>query len=165
MSKKVSFKKILLWVLAGLGLLFIGAIAFIAYIITNVDNTYTGQDLFDAVNEHRRSVGVQELVLDDNLCDNLVERWLAIKEPNNGHKGFEDWAEGEGLTKDKVAVEPYKTSSGITEIYIQNATQTYWAIDAWVGSPGHRLKLEKPEFNSGCAYAHEGTGVVIMAEK
>lgn len=162
---KLNFKKILLWGLAGLGILFIGVLIWIAFLITKVDKQYTGQDLFDAINEHRKSIGVQELLLDGNLCDNLVERWLAVKEPNSGHKGFEEWAEGEGLTKDKVAVEPYKVGSGITELYIQNATQTYWAIDAWVGSPGHRLILEKPELNSGCAYAHEGTGVVIMAEK
>lgn len=52
--------------MGSLGLVFIACVAFIAYIMTNVDNKYTGQDLFDAVNAHRRSVGVQELQIDDN---------------------------------------------------------------------------------------------------
>lgn len=33
------------------------------------------------------------------------------------------------------------------------------------GSPGRKLTLEKPELNIGCAYASDGTGVVILVEK
>jgi hypothetical protein len=160
-----NIAKILFIFLAGLGVLFIGAVIFVFYLITNVDNKYTGDQLFSAVNEHRQSIGVQTLQLDEALCDNLVERWLSIREPNAGHKGFEAWAEGEGLTKDGVAVAPYSTTSGITELFIQNATTTDWAINAWVGSPGHKVILEKPELNVGCSYAHDGDGIVIMAEK
>lgn len=160
-----NIAKLLLIALAGLGVLFIGASIFVFNIITNVDNKYTGDQLFVAVNEHRQSIGVQPLELDGALCDNLVERWLAIREPNAGHKGFEAWAEGEGLTKDGVAVAPYATASGITELFIQNATTTDWALQGWIGSPGHKVILEKPELNVGCAYAHDGDGIVIMAEK
>jgi hypothetical protein len=162
---KLSIKKVVVFGLAGLGLIFVACIAFIAYILINVDNKYTGQELFNAVNTHRKSVGVQELQLDESLCDNLIERWLAIREPNAGHKGFETWAEGEGLTKDGAAVAPYSTKTGITELFIQNATTPDWAISAWVGSPGHRVILEKPELNVGCAYANEGDGVLIVSEK
>lgn len=164
-SRRFSIGKIIAIILGTLGVIFIACIAYIAYIITNVDNKYTGQDLFNAVNAHRKSVGVQELQLDENLCDNLVERWLAVREPGNGHKGYEEWAEGEGLTKDGVAVEPYKTSTGIVELYILNATTTDWALSGWIGSPGHKSKLENAQINSGCAYAHDGTGILIMAEK
>lgn len=164
-SKFPSIAKIITFILGTLGLIFIGCVVFIAYIMTNVDNKYTGQDLFDAVNAHRRSVGAQELQLDENLCDNLVERWLAVREPGNAHKGYEEWAEAEGLTKDGVAVEPYKTSTGITELYILNATTIDWALQAWIGSPGHKSKLENAQINSGCSYAHDGTGILIMAEK
>lgn len=164
-SKFPLIGKIIVIILGGLGLVFIACVIFIAYIMTQVDNKYTGQDLFDAVNRHRKSIGVSELQMDGNLCDNLVERWMAVREPSNGHKGYEQWAEDEGLTKDGVAVEPYKASSGITELYILNATTTDWAISAWVGSPGHRTILEKSELNVGCGYAHDGTGVIIMAEK
>lgn len=160
-----NIAKAVLIALAGLGVLFIGAVIFVFYIITNVDNKYTGDQLFSAVNEHRKSIGVQELQLEGDLCDNLVERWLSIREPNAGHKGFEAWAEGEGLTKDGVAVTPYSAQSGITELFIQNATTTEWALSAWKGSPGHKVILEKPELNVGCAYAHDGDGIVIMAEK
>lgn len=155
----------ILVILAGLGVLFVGAVIFIVYNIRNVDNKYNGDQLFSAINEHRQSVGSAPLQLDDNLCDNLVERWLSIREPNAGHKGYEAWAEGEGLTKDGVAVAPYSTQTGITELFIQNATTPENAIVAWVGSPGHRAKLESPDYNVACAYAHDGDGVVIMAKK
>ena len=164
-SKTSSIIKIIAIVLGGLGLVFIACVIFIVYIMSNIDNKYTGQDLFEAVNNHRKSVGVPELQMDGNLCDNLVERWLAVREPGNGHKGYEEWAEAEGLTKDGVAVEPYKATSGISELYILNATTTDWALSAWIGSPGHKNTLENSDMNSGCAYAHDGTGILIMAEK
>jgi len=159
-TKKSAIGKAILIILGSLGLIFIACVIYVIYIMNNVDNKFTGQELFDAVNEHRKSVGAQELQLDENLCDNLVERWLAIREPGNGHKGFEEWAETEGLVEGGLA----KNYKLLGELYA-NGTQTYWLIDFWVGSPGHRTTLENPKLNVGCAYASDGTGVVIVAEK
>ena len=162
--KMKVFGKVILFGLASLGVIFVAAIAFIIYIMNNVDNKFTGQELFNAVNDHRKSVGVQELQIDQRLCDNLVERWLAIREPSNGHKGFEEWALAEGLVKDGAMVDPYDKTVGLAEIYA-NGTQTYWLIDFWVSSPGHKTSLENPNYNVGCSYASQGTGVVMMAKK
>lgn len=127
--------------------------------MAKVDNHYTGEELFAAVNQHRKYVGVQELQLDINLCDNLVDRWKSIRE-NDAHRSFEDWASKEGLVEGGVA----KNFKLLGEMYV-TATNPDNAIAWWVGSPGHKLTLEKPELNVGCAYASDGTGVVIVAEK
>jgi len=145
--------------LAGLGVIFIACVAFIIFIMNKVDNKYTGEELFAAVNQHRKSIGAQELQLDINLCDNLVDRWIAIRE-NDAHRKFEDWATKEGLVEGGVA----KNFNLLGEMYV-TATTPDNAIAWWVGSPGHKLTLEKPELNVGCAYASDGTGVVIVAEK
>ena len=63
----------------------------------NVDYKFTGQDLFNAVNEYRKSIGVQELQLDNKLCSNITDRWIAIREPEKGHKSFVEWAESNGV--------------------------------------------------------------------
>lgn len=117
---------------------------------------YTGFDLFNAVNSHRKSVGVSEVKLSEGLCDNLVSRWKAVKEGKQ-HEGFNEWVEQEGI-QSKYG---YKQ---LVELYIsaQNPSE---AIAFWVSSPGHKIQLENPRWTDGCAYASEGYGVVVMGSK
>ena len=158
MKKGIKF---LIAILAIIGVLGIVAAGFIFYFIAKVDYKYTGQQLFDEVNGYRTSKNLPQLKLDPVLCDNLVERYLAIKEPNNGHKGFEEWIISEGIKKDNNDNSRYGL---IGEMYIKDISTPSNAINFWLGSPGHRSTLELASFNSGCAYANDGTGVVIMAE-
>lgn len=133
------------------------AVIFIVYTMKNVDYKYTGQKLFDAVNARRVSVSAPALELDPILCDNLVERWLAVKEPNSGHKGYAEWLKSEGIADNpKYGL--------IGELYVTASTPEN-AIAWWVGSPGHKDTLERKDMVYGCAYASDGTGVVIMAAK
>lgn len=118
--------------------------------------SYTGDDLFNAINEHRRSVGVQEVILSEGLCDNLVSRWQAVKDGKQ-HEGFEEWVMQEGIQ----TVYGYKE---VAELYIQSPTPT-GAISFWSSSPGHRIQLENPKWTDGCAYANDGFGVVVMSAR
>lgn len=152
-----KFKKILIGGLAVLGVLGIIAGGLIFYGI-KTDYKYTGQELFDEVNKYRISKSLPQLELDPILCDNLVERWLAVKNPDSGHKGFEEWAKAEGVQDNPK----YGT---IGEMYIKDTSTPEGAIAWWVGSPGHKSTLEMKELVYGCSYASEGTGVVIMATK
>lgn len=117
---------------------------------------YTGNDLLNAVNTHRKSVGISEVKLSEGLCDNLVSRWQAVKEGRQ-HEGFEGWVKQEGI-QTKYG---YKE---VVELYIQASTPSE-AIASWAGSPGHKIQLENPKWTDGCAYANEGYGVVIMGLK
>jgi hypothetical protein len=118
---------------------------------------FNGQQLFDEINNYRQSKGINLLELDPILCDNLVDRWLAIKNPDNGHDGFEQWLKNEGIVDNKKYGQ-------IGELYISTVTAKD-AINFWQGSPGHRSTLEMKSLVYGCAYANEGIGVVIVAEK
>lgn len=117
---------------------------------------YTGNDLLNAVNEHRKSIGIQEVKLSEGLCDNLVTRWKSIKEGKQ-HEGFEDWVKQEGIQTNYG----YKQ---IVELYVQASTPNH-AILLWSGSPGHKIQLENPKWTDGCAYANGGYGVVVMGWK
>lgn len=117
---------------------------------------WTGDDLFNAVNQHRLTSGIPTLTLSPQLCDNLVSRWQKVKEGKQ-HEGFEEWVKNEGIQTN------YGYDS-LVELYIQAATSAD-AIAFWVGSPGHKVQLENPEWKDGCAYANEGYGVVIMGTK
>ncbi len=148
--------KIIIGSLAVLGVLGVIGFGLLTYMVFNVDNKYTGQEMFDAINEYRASIGVQQLELDPVLCDNLVARYLSIKNGGKGHDGFEEWVKGEGIDKNPKY-------GRIGEMYA-TATQTYWAIDWWKGSPGHRDTLEMPSMKYGCSYALDGFSVTVMAE-
>ncbi len=117
---------------------------------------YTGNDLLNAVNTHRKSVGISEVKLSEGLCDNLVSRWKAVKEGKQ-HEGFEEWVKQEGI-QTKYG---YKE---IVELYIRASTPTE-AITFWTGSPGHKIQLENPKWTDVCVYANEGYGVVVMSVK
>lgn len=148
--------KILLIIFAIFGILGIAVFGLLTYFVFQVDNKYTGQEMFDAINEYRASVNVQQLELDSGLCDNLVSRYLDIKEKGEGHKGFSEWLTEEGI-KDNPKY------GAIGEMYVA-ATTPQNGIEWWKGSPGHRKTLEMPTMKYGCAYANEGLAVVIMAE-
>ena len=117
---------------------------------------YSGQEIFDAVNAHRVSIGVKPVTLGQGLCDNLVERWRYAKD-GKFHEGFEDWVKNEGI----------QTEYGyglvgeilVTSPTVQNAI--YW----WSTSPGHKDTLERPDWDEGCAYAAEGTTVMTFGIK
>jgi len=161
-----SLKTVFSVILQAAGFLFLVIIVASLYLRGRKDPTpyFTGQDLLEAVNEYRTSVGSKELTLDENLCDNLVARWLTINaDHENGHKGFEAWAEGEGLIKDGVVVEPYDKGIGLSELFIINAPEVSSAIEAWTVSPGHKIILEDARYNAICTYAVGGTGVMMMA--
>lgn len=151
--KKIG--KIFLLILATLGVLgiIIGTLLF--YFITRIDNKYTGQQLFDAVNNLRTSKSLTKIELDPSLCNNLVERWIGVRKQDNGHKGLETW-----LKKENILGNPKYEKIG--ELYV-TATTPQNAIAFWESSPGHRTTLEMQEMKYGCAYANDGTGVVILA--
>lgn len=156
MKKKSNFinKLLIVYLVASVALV----IAFMAwyYRASIKSPEFTGQELFDAVNVHRASQNISTLELDPILCDNLVERWLAVNNPDNGHKGFEEWIKGEGIQDN-----PKYGMFG--EMYMRDTASPADAIKWWIDSPGHRTTLEMVDMKYGCAYAHEGTGVVIMA--
>lgn len=118
--------------------------------------TYSGQDLFNAVNTHRQSKGLGVLKTGEGLCDDLVSRWKSVKEGKQ-HEGFEEWVKQQGIQTNWG----YKQ---IAELYIIANTPAE-AISFWESSPGHEIELDNPKWTDGCAYASEGAGVLMMGYK
>lgn len=158
-SKMASFGKIIAIILGSLGLIFIACLVYLAYFVANTDNTYTGQELFDAVNAYRDNAGVKPLVIEPILCDGLGGRLSTIVEKKGVNTGFHDWLEQRGLEKDGQPI----SYERIGELATFKSPDE--AIKEWVSSPGHKSALEHPELNVGCAYAYNGSGIVIVATK
>jgi hypothetical protein len=159
--KKIKLKGKHFWISLAIAILV--AVISIVFMMGKISNSkiyqkqsYTGQELFNAVNVYRVSNGVEPLKLELPLCDNLVKRYLKIKnEDNVGHDGFEEWVKGEGIDKNYAPV---------GELYIKDTYTTKDAVEWWGSSPGHRLTLLLKDVSMGCAYASEGTGVLIVGE-
>lgn len=115
-------------------------------------SNYTGQQLYDSINEYRKQNGKQPIPLALYMCDNLVARYLKIKSGDVGHEGFEEWAKKEEIDKKYIPR---------AELYVKDTYTVKDAIDFWNGSPGHKLTLLE-NFDVGCAYANEGIGVVVF---
>lgn len=120
------------------------------------DPNFTGQQLFDAVNIYRKQNNVAEIKLDDNLCNNLAQRYLDISKPENkdiAHAGFEEWVK-------KYVPNNYAVSEDIAW-----GNTPEGVVKAWDGSPGHRLSILNPKNVVGCSYAANGTGIIELGYK
>ncbi len=159
----LSIKKIFL----GMGVLAFGLFAFFfAFRQANMSKyqsdsvtqipTYTGQDIFDAVNVYRKQNGVQEIKLDQALCNNLVSRWQTLSKPDTfGHHGLYEWYD--------QYVAPYGNYRIYEDFAGGNTPQE--VIKSWEGSPGHRLSILEPKATVGCSYAHGGFAVIELGYK
>lgn len=132
-----------------------GLFIYISHEKQNVPN-WSGQELFNAVNKQRESVGVSPITLGEGLCDNLVSRWQNVRDGKK-HEGAQQWYDQEGINT--------KYGYGeIAELYITAETPEK-AVEFWVNSPGHKLELDNPKWTDGCTYASEGIGILELSSK
>lgn len=157
--KKSILKRIAIALGATFSLIILICISYVIYIMNFVDNKYDGSELFVAVNEYRNQIGVQELRNDERLCSNLNYLWTLIREPPKEENDLERWAASIDLLEDGTL----KDYDSLGDLY-GSGTQTYWLIDFWRSDEQHRKLLENPQFDVGCAYASEGTGVIVLAQ-
>lgn len=120
--------------------------------------TFTGQDVFDAVNKYRVANGSPEVTLDPVFCNNLAQRYYDLKSGVSegvAHKSFEEWV--------KKYIFPIGNYS-VSEDYAWGKT-TDDVIKAWDSSPGHRLSILDKSSIIGCSYAAEGHAVIELGHK
>lgn len=119
--------------------------------------SFTGQEIFDAINKYRKENNVPELKLDEILCNNIAQRYLDIKsgeKENISHKGFDEWY--------KKYAEPY--GYNVSENYACGQTPED-IIKAWSSSPSHNLPILDKKNKLACTYAAEGCAVILLGYK
>lgn len=118
---------------------------------------YTGQEILDAVNEYRQSKKLTTLKLDEELCNNVVNRYLVFKSPEadkEGHPGFDAWADAEIKKGYRYVGEVFSGEFTKEEV-----------MSGWKGSPSHNEALVNPIYNRGCSYAGDYGVVVLLGAK
>lgn len=117
---------------------------------------YTGEDVFNKVNEYRRSSNVGEISLDPNLCYLASFRLSQLLNLGklDSHKGFIDFDPANKFKYEQVGEDlayGYRTAKEV--------------VDAWVKSPGHNLILKDPVNTIGCVAANRGFSVLIAGRE
>lgn len=119
---------------------------------------FTGQDVWDGVQCYRKQKGLKPLILSEELCDGLSQRYYDSTSPeanNVAHYGFEKWAEKGPFTRGfKEVVENMAQQSNLKNV-----------IEGWAGSPGHRIAMETEERLLACTYAFNGYAFFITGRK
>jgi uncharacterized protein YkwD len=131
-----------------LGTMGFTALVLLALVLPDVEpepqyaDNITGYEMFEAINDHRVSVGLNALPLHDQLCNNLIGRWKEIKS-DFGHDGMNDWAEN--------YVWNHNNRWYLSELIVEG-WDVQSSMDNWLGSPGHRLGLESTEMTHMCTF-------------
>lgn len=117
--------------------------------------TYTGPQLWEAVNGARIEHGVSALGQRDILCTIAAIRLAQIRELGklDGHDGF------------KGVYEKYKDDpnmpNNVSEFLISGYPTPGEAVSGWLDTLGHKKLITGGEYVWGCIYAQEGFGVAI----
>lgn len=121
--------------------------------------SWTGPQLWEAVNKARVEHGVNPLKQADELCTIASIRLNELLELGklDGHEGFSNLPERRPDLK--WIFEKYT----IAEFLIAGASSAQDAVNAWLDTLGHRKLLTGGEYVWGCTYAQNGFGVAIAA--
>jgi uncharacterized protein YkwD len=121
--------------------------------------TWTGPELWAAVNRRRREFGVNELASKSELCTIASIRLNELLDLGelDGHEGFSNLAE----RREDLAwiFEKYTVS----EFLLSGATSPQEAVSLWENTLGHKKLLTGGEYVWGCIYAQAGIAVAITA--
>lgn len=117
--------------------------------------SYTGPQLWEAVNKARVEHGVNSLSQKDILCTIAAIRLAQIRGLGklDGHDGF-------NATYDKYKDDP-NMPNNVAEFLISGYPTPDQAVSAWLDTLGHKKLITGGEYKWGCVYAQDGFGVAI----
>lgn len=122
--------------------------------------SWTGPELWAAVNKRRVEFGVNPLNNASELCTIAAIRLNDLLDLGklDGHEGFGKMPENrEDL---KWIFEKYNS---VSEFLLSGAETTSQAVSMWENTLGHKKLLDGGEYVWGCIYAQEGFAVAITA--
>jgi uncharacterized protein YkwD len=123
-----------------------------------VTPNYNGQQIQEAINQYRQSLGLVELKTDSILCNNLYDRYAKMLSEDaltEGHPGFDEWAD------EKINNYGY---SLVGEVFSPMPTVEK-VMEGWSGSPGHNLAITNKVYDKVCTYAGNRGVVVVLGAK
>jgi len=121
--------------------------------------TWTGPELWEAVNERRVELGVNSLSTKSELCTIASIRLNQLLDLGtlDGHEGFSK------LSDEREDLLWIFEKYNLTEFLVAGAESPQEAVSLWENTLGHSKLLNGGEYVWGCIYAQSGFGVAITA--
>ena len=121
--------------------------------------TWTGPELWEAVNERRTQLGVNPLGQKDELCTIASIRLNELLELGklDGHEGFS------ALPEKREDLAWIFDKYNLSEILLSGAQTPRDAVSLWENTLGHKKLLTGGEYVWGCIYAQNSFAVAITA--
>lgn len=121
--------------------------------------SWSGPELWEAVNKRRQENGVPSLGNQGELCTIASIRLNELLELGrlDGHEGFSN------LPTRRPDLKWIFDKYNISEFLVSGAESAQEAVNLWENTLGHRKLLTGGEYVWGCSYAQNGFGVAIAA--
>lgn len=130
-----------------------------APVATTNQPTWTGPELWEAVNKRRKELGVNPLDQRDELCTIAAIRLNNLLELGklDGHEGFGT------MPDDRPDLRWIFEKYNLSEFLVSGAQSAQEAVSLWENTLAHKKLLSGGEYVWGCIYAQAGTAVAIAA--
>ncbi len=121
--------------------------------------TWTGPELWEAVNKRRQELGVNPLSNKSELCTIASIRLNQLLELGtlDGHEGFSK------LPETRADLKWVFDKYNLSEFLLSGAETPAEAVNLWENTLGHKKLLTGGEYVWGCIYAQDGFAVAITA--
>ena len=128
-------------------------------VVESQSPTWTGPELWEAVNERRVELGVNSLSTKSELCTIASIRLNQLLDLGtlDGHEGFSK------LSDEREDLLWIFEKYNLTEFLVAGAETPQEAVSLWENTLGHSKLLNGGEYVWGCIYAQGGFGVAITA--
>lgn len=123
-------------------------------------NNWGGPDLWEAVNNRRKELGVNSLSTSSNLCTIASIRLNELLELGklDAHEGFANFTE---RREDLAWI--FESYSNISEFLAFGGESAEETVSLWENTLGHKKLLTGGEYVWGCIYAQNTFAVAITA--
>jgi len=122
-------------------------------------SSWTGPELWEAVNKRRVELGVNPLSTRSELCTiaSIRLNQLLALGTLDAHEGFSK------LPEEREDLKWIFEKYNLTEFLVAGASSATEAVSLWENTLGHSKLLNGGEYVWGCTYAQNGFGVAITA--
>lgn len=121
-----------------------------------VSSPYTGEDVWQKLNEYRQAQGAPTLKLSEVACTDITGRWIMEHDKKvYSHDGMREFAQKQYQARRWL-------NGFIPAELLARSPSLEGTIKVLADSPSHRFIMSDPKYQYGCAYSRDGFTVIFL---